>query len=315
MFTRILVPIDFSAASHAALAYARRLAETFDASLHLLHVADATFLRAVVSDPRDRDTAGLNRLDDLFTDEDRHRFRVVTAVEHSDVPADEIVGYARLRDIELIVMGTRGRTGLAHVLLGSVAEKVVRAAPCPVVTLRAAPESLDTQSGPTRILATTDFSPPSDRALEFARLLAVRCGASLHVLHVMEELGDAVSFGSDVVVPVSAEVRDARLKEAQDRLADRTGTGEHQQLRATTEVVGGASARTIPRYAADNGFDLIVMGTHGRTGIAHLVMGSVAEQVVRTASCPVLTTHHPREEVRREAVWEGAHVEPVKSTT
>src|SRR5687768_6221861 len=70
MFTRILVPIDFSPPSDAALAYARRLAGTFESVLHLLHIADATFLRAVVADPADRDTAVLNRLDDYLTDED-----------------------------------------------------------------------------------------------------------------------------------------------------------------------------------------------------------------------------------------------------
>lgn len=294
MFTRILVPIDFSAPSDAALAYARRLAGTRDTALHLLHVAGATFLRAVTADPRDRDTAVLNRLDTLLSDEDRRRFRVLAAVEHSDEPADEIVRYARLEGIDLIVMGTHGHTGVAHILLGSVAEKVVRVAPCPVLTLRPAPASIGaTQLGPTRILAPTDFSPPSDRALEYARRLAAQYGAALHVLHVLDDVVDAASFGSEVFVPDSPEVRAARLKEAQDKLAHRRGSGDHERPHATTEVVVGSSARTISRYAADNNFDLIVMGTHGRTGIAHLVMGSVAEQVVRTAPCPVLSTHPP----------------------
>ena len=311
MFTRILVPIDFSPPSDAALSYARRLAGTFEAALHLLHIADATFFRAFVADPADRDTAVLNRLDDCLTDEDRQHFRAVTAVEHADAPADEILRYAQLRDVDLIVMGTHGHKGMTHVLLGSVAEKVVRGATCPVLTLRDVPLSSDTtQTWPTRILATTDFSPPSDRALEYAHLIASRCGASLHLLHVMEDLVDATSFGSEVFVPDSPEVRAARLKEAQDQLAHRVRPDDREQPRATTEVIEGSAARTIPRYAADNGFDLIVMGTHGRMGIAHLMMGSVAEQVVRAAPCPVLSTRISRQEMRGAQEREGT-AEPV----
>ena len=288
MFTRILVPIDFSVCSDAALAYGQRLATAFGSTLHLLHVAEATFLRAMVSNPADKDTAVLNRLDALLTDADRKRFSPVTSVEHSDVPADEIVRYAGLNEIDLIVMGTHGHTGLAHVLLGSVAERVVRDAPCPVITLRTLPPTMtDGQTGLSRVLATTDFSPPSDRALEYARAIAARSGASLHLLHVLEDTVDTASFGTEVFVPDSPEVREARAREAIARLAQRAGSAEPH---ASTEVVAGAAAATIAAYAAQHGVDLIVMGTHGRAGLAHLVMGSVAERVVRTAPCPVLST-------------------------
>ena len=312
MFKRILVPIDFSAPSDAALAYAKTLAGHFDATLRLLHVADATFLRAVVADPANRDTAVLNRLDDLLSDVEHRRFRVVSAVEHSEAPADEIVRYAHLKDIDLIIMGTHGRTGVAHMLLGSVAESVVRTASCPVVTLRTTPASSAVQLGPTRILVPTDFSPPSDRALEHARRMAARCGATLHLLHVLEETMDTSAFASDVLVPDSPEVLAARLEEAREKLAHRSGGAASEQPRASTEVVTGSSTRTIVRYAADNGFDLIVMGTHGRKGFAHLVMGSVAEEVVRTASCPVLSIHQPPEEPRRSAATDRLGVEPAE---
>lgn len=311
MFTRILVPVDFSAPSDAALAYAKMLAGRFEARLYLLHVADATFLRAVVANPGTRDTGVLNRLDDLLTDAEHHRFRAFSAVEHSDVPADEIVRYAHIKDIDLIVMGTHGRTGMAHLLLGSVAETVVRTASCPVLTLRGTPASVAAQLGPTRILAPTDFSPPSDRALDYARHMAARCGASVHLLHVLEDTVDT-SFGAEVFVPESPEVQAARLEEARVKLTHRRGGAAHEQPRASTEVVAGSTTPTIVRYAAENGFDLIVMGTHGRTGFAHLAMGSVAEHVVRTASCPVLSVHYPREEARRSAVSDetsGTHAE------
>ena len=314
MFTRILVPIDFSAPSDAALGYAKMLAGSFETKLYLLHIADATFLRAVVADPANRDTAVLNRLDDLLTDAEHRRFRALSAVEHSDVPADEIVRYAHLKDIDLIVMGTHGRTGVSHMLLGSVAETVVRTASCPVLTLRARPQSVAAQLGPARILVPTDFSPPSDRALQYARQMATQCGATLHLLHVLEETVDAARFGSEVFVPDSPAVRAARLREARMKLMHRSGGADHEQPRASTEVVVGSSTRTIAHYAAVNGFDLIVMGTHGRTGVAHLIMGSVAEAVVRTASCPVLSIQHPREEARRSAVTERMGAERAEGT-
>lgn len=304
MFTRILVPVDFSPCSDAALSYAQRFGSPFDSVLHLLHVAEATFLRAMVANPADKDTAVLNRLDALLTGAGRERFRPVTAVEHSDHPADEIVRYAGLNDIDLIIMGTHGHTGLAHVLLGSVAEKVVRHAPCPVLTLHALPPS--TAEGATAlkgVLAATDFSAPSDRALDYARAIAARSGASLHLLHVIQDTVDTGRFGTEVFVPDSPEVRDARIREATERLSQQARSAEPY---ASIDVVEGAAAPTIASYAAQHGLDLIVMGTHGRSGIAHMVMGSVAEQVVRTAPCPVLSTRSVGEDsVSRETVTES----------
>jgi nucleotide-binding universal stress UspA family protein len=137
MFARILVATDFSAPSEAALVYGRALADKFDAALHLIHVADNLFLHAVVSDRRSLENAATRRLQDRLTDEDRLR-GAVAVVEQSNEPADEILRYAKAADIDLIVMGTHGRTGLARVVLGSVAETVVRTAPCPVLTVRSA---------------------------------------------------------------------------------------------------------------------------------------------------------------------------------
>ena len=138
MFTRILVPTDFSKPSDAALAHARRLADSMGASLHVLHVVDNMFLRAVLGDPRDYEAAALRQLQDRVPAEDRGQMTSL-AVERSDQPAERIIGYARAHGIDLIVMGTHGRGRVAHLLLGSVAEKVARTAPCPVLTMRDAP--------------------------------------------------------------------------------------------------------------------------------------------------------------------------------
>jgi nucleotide-binding universal stress UspA family protein len=136
MFTRILVPTDFSVQADAALAQARALATQLGATLHVLHVLENVFLRAVVGDPHDLETAAWRRLEDRLTPEDRGRLGASAELQMGDEPAKEIVQYAREAGIDLIVMGTHGRRGLPHALLGSVAEQVVRAAPCSVLTVR-----------------------------------------------------------------------------------------------------------------------------------------------------------------------------------
>lgn len=137
MFARILVATDFSPHSEAALAYGRELAHRCDSALHLMHITENPFLRAAVSDRRSSEEAAAQWLHDRLTEADRRRGSVAI-VEQSDEPAEEILRYAKSTNIDLIVMGTHGRTGLARIVLGSVAEAVVRAAPCPVLTVRSA---------------------------------------------------------------------------------------------------------------------------------------------------------------------------------
>ena len=132
----LLVAVNFDDSSNVALVYARSLAKTFGARLHVLHVMENLFLRPMANDPRAIEAGITRRLLDCLTDEDRTALHAVPVIRKSDAPADEIVKYARSEGIDLIVMGTHGRPGVAHLLMGSVAEKVVRTAPCPVLTLR-----------------------------------------------------------------------------------------------------------------------------------------------------------------------------------
>ena len=141
----------------------------------------------------------------------------------------------------------------------------------------------------TRILVPTDFSESSDAALTYARLLAGKFGASLHLLHVFESPFVAGGVGPEVFVDDSPAVQAELLEEAKNRLRHRVTPADQEQYGATTEIISGHSARAILDYATDRKMDLIVMGTHGRSGMAHLLMGSVAEKVVRGAPCPVLT--------------------------
>jgi nucleotide-binding universal stress UspA family protein len=144
----------------------------------------------------------------------------------------------------------------------------------------------------TRILVPTDFSATADVALEYARGLARESGATLKLLHVLEDPSTPAGLVADMYTPEQPDLRTALIKEAQTRLS-RCLLPTDANHATTTEVIFGGGARTIVDYAASTGVDLIVMGTHGRTGLKHFVMGSVAEEVVRTAACPVLTVRHP----------------------
>jgi nucleotide-binding universal stress UspA family protein len=132
----ILVATDFGDASDAALLYGRTLARRFGASLHVMHVFDNVFLRATVADPHAMETHAQRRLQKRLTDQDREDLRAKAVLVESDAPANEITAYAEASGIDLIVMGTHGRSGMSHVLIGSVAERVVRTAPCPVLTIK-----------------------------------------------------------------------------------------------------------------------------------------------------------------------------------
>lgn len=145
----------------------------------------------------------------------------------------------------------------------------------------------------TRILVPTDFSSTADAALDYAHVLAERFGASLEVLHVLDDPFVADGMAAEAYISEAPALRTSMLQEAQERLRHRASAREGIGP-VTTEVLFGHGARTIAEYASERGVDLIVMGTHGRTGFAHLLLGSVAEQLVRTAPCPVLTVRQPK---------------------
>jgi nucleotide-binding universal stress UspA family protein len=132
----ILVATDFGEASAAALMYGRAFARTFGASLHVLHVADNMFMKSGSADPHELKTLKVNQLNACLSDGDRGILHARAVVETSETPAQAIVDYAKSANIDLIVMGTHGRGTLAQLLVGSVAERVVRTASCPVLTVR-----------------------------------------------------------------------------------------------------------------------------------------------------------------------------------
>jgi nucleotide-binding universal stress UspA family protein len=157
------------------------------------------------------------------------------------------------------------------------------------------------------ILVATDFGEAADSALAYGRELATRFDGTLHVLNVVENLfaGPFAAEAYSVLVPeMQKEVEAAARQRLHELLIDSDGSGP----RTTSAIItSGSPAYTIVEYAREHAIDLIVMGTHGRGALAHVVMGSVAERVVRLASCPVLTVRHPEHEfVRPDALTVSA---------
>lgn len=141
-----------------------------------------------------------------------------------------------------------------------------------------------------RILHPSDFSEFSDRALDYATQLAQKFGAELHLLHVLTDPMSLVQGPADYSLPDG--FFEDLIKQAEGALAERPRSGgSGLKVRRVTAV--GSAAGEIVRYAGENKADLIVMGTHGLTGLAHLLIGSVAERVARTAPCPVMTVPEP----------------------
>ena len=139
-----------------------------------------------------------------------------------------------------------------------------------------------------RMLVPTDFSSTSDIAFEYAMDLASREGCAVHVLHVIDDTSVAMAYPDGFYVELPG-LRTQLVEEATRRLNEMLAQGRLRGLDATTEVATGRPARVIVDAARRVGSDLIVMGTHGRTGFAHLMLGSVAERVLRAAPCAVLT--------------------------
>jgi universal stress protein A len=157
-----------------------------------------------------------------------------------------------------------------------------------------------------RILVPTDFSETADVALDYAKQLATKMGASLHLLHVFTDPYAVAACAAEVYAAVPPEARERARDEAHQRLFERLDSTEEQRFRGTRGMVRGLTAPQIVAYAVSQDIDLIVMGTHGRRGMAHLLLGSVAEHVVRIATCPVLTVRSghraAHEQIEEQAV-------------
>ncbi len=292
---KILFPTDFSRCANQALGRAFEMARQFDAELHMLH---ATVLHE--EDPyhaghhlndseevqqRLRRTA-LDEMDSLIRSYDATDLKVVKAQERGIAAASVILEYCNDQDIDLVIMGTHGRRGLERLLLGSVAEEVVRTAPCPVMTVREQ-EAPKSARAIERVLVPIDFSEHSKMALANAKELAAVYGARIQLLHVVEETVHPAFYvtGKSSIFELIPDI----LEKSKTALRELWSEVKGPEVEFETHVVEGQAARDIAKFAEENGADLIVISTHGLTGIEHFLVGSVTEKVVRLSTVPVLT--------------------------
>jgi nucleotide-binding universal stress UspA family protein len=290
---RILCPVDFSEESRHAIDHAIAMARWYNASLTGLHVYSPMF----TPDP------GLSAPEDELRRLQAETLACFVGAGAIGVglnvlvdvgrPAHQILARAAALPADLVVMGTHGAGGFEHLILGSVTERVLRKAPCPVLTVP--PRARSTSSLPfKRLVCAVDFSEWSLKALETTFSLARESDADVTLVHVIEwpwheppppHLSELPAEQAKAL----AEFRQFLENRAIGRLTALTPEATPRHDAATLRVVHGTPYSEVLRAAADSHADLIVMGVHGRNAADLLLFGSTTNQLVRRATCPVLT--------------------------
>lgn len=284
----ILTATDFSETATKAVSLASDLSRRFGAHLHVLHAV-------ILLEDHHLETHRRNQLDELLSSTDaarrkeleesyeaEHGIDITPHVVRGIAPAEVIVETAASLGSDLIVMGTHGRRGLSHLLLGSVAGRVVRTSPAPVLTIRG--DASISSRGIRQILVPHDFSDASTTAVEQAAAWGEALGASITLLHVVEP----------VVYPEFYAV-DVMSDQTMDRLIERSGkaleiaAASLPHASVTTLVDKGRAAERIVEIADPEQFDLVIMATRGLSGLEHVLLGSVAESVLRRSRVPLLS--------------------------
>jgi nucleotide-binding universal stress UspA family protein len=278
MFKKLLVPLDGSAQAAVALPLARAVARQTGAAQRLLRVVPPT--RADVEDHLHGEARdNLARIAAELAAGDRE---VDTAVRHDQNPGAAIVREAGRWPADLIVMATHGRSGLARVLIGSVAQRVVSESPVPVLLLRPGGRRV---AHLTTLLVPVDGSPDGSRALGVALPLAQETGARIVLLQVVVPFVQRYFDESLAVDPMWDE---EALTSARGYVEALAGRLREAGISAQGRVTQGPIPQQIVDTAAEVAADVIVMSTHALTGPARALLGSVADEVVRTAPLPVL---------------------------
>ena len=288
---QILCPVDLSDESRHTVEHALVIARWYNARITALHVCNPL---VIPSTPTGRAPAVLTEEEIKDASDEVMACFASAAGGHAGVPleilvesgtpAAEILARAKSLAPDLIVVGTHGHGGFQHLLLGSVAEKVLRQAACPVLTVP--PRTRTTSTLPfKRILCPVDFSDSSRSALDVALSLAKESDADLTILHVLE-WPDALPPNPPVP---TLEYRDAAERGVKTMLAQLVPDADRQRCHPTIRIGEGKAYREILEVATDGPADLIVMGVQGRNPLDLMLFGSTTNQVVRRATCPVLT--------------------------
>lgn len=291
---RILCPIDFSDTSRHALEHAVAIAKWYEShitALHVIHPAFrlkppilfAEFPKTAVPTETERQLLK-EQLRAWLEPANRAGVKTDILCEEGH-PAPRILEHASSLGVELIVMGTHGLSGFERFMLGSVAEKVLRKATCPVMTVP--PAAVTTATVPyTRLLCPVDFSESSLAALRFAFSVAEESDAHLAILHVFDWPPDDELLAERFDTP---EFRRLVEEEARGRLEALVTDDVRVYSKPVTKVSYGKPYREILEVADSEGADLIVIGVRGRNPLDLTLLGSTTNHVVRRASCPVLT--------------------------
>ncbi len=288
---QILCAIDFSDTSRHALEHAAAIAGWYGSRVTALHVMQSLYFASppvLFADfamaPSDTDRLQAREwLSEFVARTPTHG--VPMDLEVTDgVPHRRILQYASALPADLIVLGTHGRSGVERMLMGSVAEKILRKAECPVLTVP--PKARDTSLPYKRLLCPVDFSPSSLLALRFATSMALEADANLEILHVFEWPPDDEWLVKQVD---TAEVRVQMEHTTRQRLDHLVSEEVRTWCEPETKLAYGKPYREILSLAEHDHTDLIVIGVRGRNPLDIMLFGSTTDQVVRQATCPVLT--------------------------
>jgi nucleotide-binding universal stress UspA family protein len=288
-FTALLVATDFSETAEAALDWAIEIARPQNASIRLVH---GLTVPAPLPDylPTTHDFGeDLRRAAEARLDEAAERVAEAGVSAEVDLrlglPSQAILEVATEFDPDLIVVGTRGLTGLAHLLLGSTAERVVQRATAPVLTVH--PDDAGRHRPIATIVVPTDFSRDAEQALAVARRFLGRPGgARLVLVHAFHLPVEYTAYGP---IPTSVNYLKDVAADAEERLGELAARFRAEGVEVSTVCREGYPPDVIVDVAAAEKADLVAMGTHGRSGLAHLFLGSTAERVVQRSPCPVMT--------------------------
>lgn len=297
----ILCATDCAEGSRAALRRAVNLARRFGARLTVLHVSPAqphehgpAWARRVVLTADEVETArrdaakALERFLEAFAAMD---FPIDTkTIAGSDSPWREIAQTAADLPADLVVMGSHRRSGLDHLVVGSVAEKVLRHAPCPVLIV--AEHDAHDAARPLfhRIVCATDLAPGAGATVDTALALAREDVARVVLLHVVEDVRDVRSLDVYRPVPETAAFHDALAERARAHLL-RLGADGRGLSGVTRRVATGRAWEEVVRVAEEEDADLVVIGAHAGGALGRLFLGSTASRVLRHAPCAVLVAH------------------------
>lgn len=310
----ILVPVDFSPMSERAIETAQQFARHSGAAVHLVHVHEyfypaglmvpgAPIPPAMTTFSQDDAAQVRKQLAELAAG---HGIPITNCYVRNDIPVfNGVCKVARQIEADLIVMQTHGHTGMARFFEGSHAERIVQHSPCPVLVTRKRARKASrirfgarTNESIDSILVPVDFSQSSFEALEYAIEFAHRVAARLIVFHAVH-LGPAFTADGYAMVDLSLLIGEAR-KEAEEQMHRFVRLAKFRDVRFECVVKPGPLASEICAFADERDVDLIITATHGRTGLKHLLMGSVAEQMVRHARQPVLVVpSHPETRTAR----------------